>query len=113
MPDDLDALASHTVSRSQLTPLQLQEEVAALGARWSIAGPDLKLELRGPKGMTKCGEAVAYATALADEMEHHPKIVMEYPGTVLTIHTHDKQAITVIDFVYAARLEKWLREHGW
>ena len=112
MSDDLDAIASNTISRSLLAAEQIQEEVAALGARWSIDGEDLKLRLQG-KPMSKCGAAVAYATALADEMDHHPKIVMEYPGTTLTIHTHDKKAITVIDLVYAARLERWLRENGW
>ena len=63
--------------------------------------------------MAKCGVAVAYAAKLADEMDHHPNIAMSYPGTTLTIHTHDKKAITVIDLVYAARLERWLRENGW
>jgi pterin-4a-carbinolamine dehydratase len=112
MPENLDELASHTVSRSLLDQQQVDDELRELGARWSIDGEDLKLELKG-QPMTKCGAAVAFATSLADEMEHHPKIVMEYPGTTLTIHTHDKKAITVIDFVYAARLERWLREHGW
>lgn len=113
MPDDIDAIASHTISRSKLAAEKIKEEVTALGARWSIDGEDLKLRLEGPKGMSKCGAAVAYATSLADEMDHHPKIIMEYPGTTLLIHTHDQRAITVIDLVYAARLEKWLRDNGW
>jgi pterin-4a-carbinolamine dehydratase len=113
MPKDLDAIASNTISMSLLGADEMKAEVKALGARWSIDGEDLKLRLEGPKGMSKCGAAVAYATALADEMDHHPKIVMEYPGTTLLIHTHDKKAITVIDLVYAARVERWLRENGW
>jgi pterin-4a-carbinolamine dehydratase len=114
MSDDLDALASNTISsRASLTADELRERVAALGARWSIKGPDLVCELAGQKGMTKCGEAIAHATALADEMDHHPHIVMDYPGTTLAIHTHDKNAITLLDIVWAARLERWLREHGW
>jgi len=113
MPKTLDELASHTVTKSAVGKQQIAEEIKELGARWSIDGEDLKLELKGPPGMAKCGAAVAFATSLADEMEHHPKIVMEYPGTVLTIHTHDEKAITVIDLVFAARLERWLRENGW
>ena len=109
---DLESLASNTVSRSAVTPEQLAQEVAALGARWTIAGADLTCELRG-QPMAKCGEAAAYAAKLADEMEHHPRIVMEYPGTVIAIHTHDKNAITVMDLVYAARFERWLRANGW
>lgn len=109
---DLDSIASNTVSRSTLDPAQLRQEVAALGPRWSIDGVDLKCELRGA-AMAKCGEAAAYAAQLADEMDHHPRIVLEYAGLTLTIHTHDKQAVTVMDLVYAARLERWLRQNGW
>lgn len=109
---DLDSLASNTVGRTKLTPEQLQQEVTALGSRWAVAGTELRCELRGAT-MTKCSEAAAYAASLADEMDHHPRIVMEYGGTTLTIHTHDQNAITTVDLVYAARFERWLRTHGW
>ena len=110
---DLDSLTAQTISYSTLTADQVNEQVEALGARWSVDGIDLKCELAGQTGMKKCGEAVAHATALADEMDHHPSIRMEYPATVLTIHTHDQKAITMIDIIYAARLEGWLRANGW
>jgi len=108
---DLDALASHTISRDRFTAAELAKEVAALGPRWSIADDELRLALRGP--MTRTGAAAAYAGKLADELDHHPSIVLEYAGMTLTIHTHDQHAITVLDLVYGARLEKWLRENGW
>ena len=113
MAADLDSLNAQTISTSTLSDEQIREQIAALGERWSIDGVDLKLVLKGPVGMAKCGAAVAHATQIADEMNHHPTIHMEYPGTTLTIHTHDKKAITMIDFVYAARLEGWLRRNGW
>jgi pterin-4a-carbinolamine dehydratase len=113
MSDDLDALASNTISKSTMTQEQLRDQVVALGSRWSIEGPDLVLTLAGQKGMEKCGEAVAYATKLADEMDHHPSIAMEYPKTTMRIHTHDKKAITLLDFVWAARVERWLRDQAW
>jgi pterin-4a-carbinolamine dehydratase len=113
MSDDLDALANTTITRSALTKDELTRQIATLGTRWTVDGGDLKLVLAGPKGMAKCGEAVAFATALADEMDHHPHIEMDYPRTTLEIHTHDEKAITGLDLVYAARLERWLRGHGW
>lgn len=109
---DLESLASNTVSRSAVNEEQLRQEVSALGNRWTIDGVDLKCELRGG-AMAKCGEAAAYASKLADEMEHHPTIVLEYAGMTLRIHTHDANAITVTDLVYAARFERWLRTNGW
>ena len=109
---DLDSLASNTVSKSLVTEEQLRQEVAALGNRWTIDGLDLKCRLEGGV-FAKYGEAAAYAAKLADEMEHHPRIIMEYGGTALLIHTHDANAITVMDLVYAARFERWLRSNGW
>jgi pterin-4a-carbinolamine dehydratase len=113
MADDLDALAALAINRSSLAEDELRARVGVLGARWSIKPPDLVCALAGQTGMMKCGAAVAYATELADDMDHHPHIVMDYPGTTLAIHTHDQNAITLLDLVWAARLERWLREHGW
>src|SRR2546427_7867 len=110
MSGHLESLQSRTVSRSKVEPAQLAEEVAALGARWSVDGDDLKLALGGP--MSKAAQAAAYAAKLADEMDHHPTITLEYSGMTLRIHTHDQKAITMVDLVYAARLEGWLRKNG-
>ncbi|HEY5948798.1 MAG TPA: 4a-hydroxytetrahydrobiopterin dehydratase [Kofleriaceae bacterium] len=109
---DLESIASNTLSRTTLAEDQLRQEVAALGPRWTVEGIDLRCDLRGA-AMTKCGEAAAYASVLADEMDHHPRILLEYAGMTLTVHTHDKMAITVTDLVYAARFERWLRQNGW
>jgi len=111
MPAPLDDLAMLTASRNVLTEAELQAEVAMLGPRWSIAGENLRLELKG--AMTRTGKVAAFVGALADEMDHHPSVVLEYAGLTLTIHTHDKHAITVVDLVFAARLEQWLRTEGW
>jgi pterin-4a-carbinolamine dehydratase len=107
---DLHSVANHTVSRETIDEKQLATELEALGKRWSVENNELKLSLPGP--MTQTGAVAAFAGAMADELDHHPKIVLEYPGLTLTIQTHDKQAITVLDLVFAARLEEWLRANG-
>jgi pterin-4a-carbinolamine dehydratase len=111
MSEDLENIASHTISRTALSAAELAQEVKALGARWSVDGGDLKLVLEGP--MTKAGKVAAYAGALADELDHHPHMVIDYQRFELTLHTHDQNAITVIDLIFAARLEQWLRTGGW
>lgn len=111
MGDELKHIAAHTVSRSTLSPDELAREVETLGPRWSLDGPDLKLVLEG--SMTKAGKVAAYVGALADELDHHPRMVLEYKRFELTIHTHDSNTITVLDLVFAARLEQWLRTDGW
>jgi pterin-4a-carbinolamine dehydratase len=60
--------------------------------------------------MTVTGKIAALAGALADELDRHPRIVLEYAGLTLSLHTHDAQAITTLDLIYAARLEQLLRE---
>ena len=90
----------------------MKEQLAALGARWSIVGPDLQLELTGAT-MTKYGAVAAHAAVIADEMNHHPTITLEYGRLTLRIHTHDQKAITQLDWDYARKLEDWLREAGW
>ena len=111
MGSNLESIGSRTISRSKVEPLQLEQEVAELGERWSIAGEDLQLKLGGP--MSKAAKAALEAATLADQLEHHPTITLEYAGMTLRIHTHDEKAITMVDLVYAARLEAWLRANGW
>jgi len=108
---NLDVMATLPPSKDGFTNEQLSDELDLLGPHWMLASVDLKLTLRGP--MTKTGVVAAYAGALADELDHHPRIVLEYGRLELTIHTHDAKAITVMDLVYAARLEQWLRTNGW
>ncbi len=106
--DALTALAARAIDRVPIQP----GDIAPLGARWTLAGGDLCLAMPGP-GMRKTGAVAAFAGALADELDHHPAIAIEYPGLKLAIHTHDVKAVTTLDLVYAARLELWLRANGY
>jgi len=110
MTKDLQEVAAHTVSRDAIDSNQHAAELEALGARWTIVDKQLQLSLKAT--MTQTGKVAAIAGALADELDHHPTIYLEYEGMTLSIHTHDKHAITIMDLVFAARLEKWLRENG-
>ena len=109
---DLEAIASYTLGRKKLDPTQLSGELAALGARWSIVGDELRLVLP-VKPMAKAAAVVGAAAAVADDLDHHPTITVEYAGVKLAINTHDAGGLTITDFVYAARLERWLRAQGY
>jgi pterin-4a-carbinolamine dehydratase len=102
-----------TVSHDGLTTEELAHELHLLGERWSVKrGPVEELHLRLPGMMMRTGKVAAFAGALADELDHHPRIVLEHGGLTLEVRTHDSKAITVIDLVYAARLEQWIRTNG-
>ena len=111
-PSEIDAITDQTLTRSLLDPEQLQREVKQLGKRWTLEGTDLRLELIS-RSMTKLVGIVAQAAAIADEMDHHPQITIDYPYLRLVIHAYEPNAITVLDLVFAARLEQWLRDNGW
>ncbi|HUJ62496.1 MAG TPA: 4a-hydroxytetrahydrobiopterin dehydratase [Kofleriaceae bacterium] len=108
MANDLDSLADRALGRTALPAGELRSALLVLGPRWSVTAEDLKLVLP-VKPMARAAEVAAQAAAIADELDHHPTFVMEYPGVTLTIHSHDVKAITATDVVYAARLERWLR----
>ncbi|NVB84357.1 MAG: serine/threonine protein kinase [Kofleriaceae bacterium] len=101
-------ISDMTVSRSRLERAEFLREVQQLGKRWSLAGDDLVCDVYS-REMAKLAAAVGSAAAIADEMEHHPKISIQFPHLRLTI----TRATNVVDLVFAARLEAWLRDNGW
>jgi pterin-4a-carbinolamine dehydratase len=108
---NLDDIATHTISRDGLSPEELARELDALGSRWSVTDGALRLEVRG--SMAKTGAAAAFAGTLADELDHHPRIVLDRGVMLLAIRTPEARSVTVLDLVFAARIEQWLRNNGW
>jgi serine/threonine-protein kinase len=104
----ISEISEQTVSRDRLEAADLKREVQQLGKRWQLVGPDLVLEVHS-REMHKLAAVVANAAAIADEMEHHPKIAIEFPCLRVTIPA----AGAVLDLVFAARLEQWLRDQAW
>jgi serine/threonine protein kinase len=101
-------ISDQTVSKSHLDRADLEREVAQLGRRWSLDGGGLALDLHDRR-FTMLADVVAETGQIADEMELQPRITIEYPHLRLTIG----DAASVVVLVFAARVEQWLREHGW
>lgn len=111
MPTDdatISGLSDQTVSRTALTATELAREIKALGRRWSLVDDDLVLVVRS-RHMARLAAVVAGIAAIADEMDHHPSMHLEVPHLRVTLAA----ARTVVDLVLAARIEAWLRDHGW
>ncbi len=106
--EDVKDLSDQTASRETIAPGDLAREVQQLGRRWSLAGEDLIAELHS-REMSKLAEVVSAAATIADEMEMQPRVAIEYPRLRMTI----AKVSTVVDLVFAARVEAWLRDHGW
>jgi pterin-4a-carbinolamine dehydratase len=108
---NLDDIVTHTISRDGLSEAELARELDALGPRWTIEDGALRLEVAGT--MAKTGAAAAFAGTLADQLDHHPRIVLDGGAMHLSIRTPEAKTVTVLDLVFAARVEQWLRHNGW
>jgi pterin-4a-carbinolamine dehydratase len=106
-----DDISTARISLDGVTPFELAHELEALGPRWAAEGGALYLVLSGP--MSRTGVAVAFIGTLADELGHYPRVLLEREAMTLKIQTPDVSHITVIDLVFAGRLEQWLRANGW
>jgi pterin-4a-carbinolamine dehydratase len=107
----LDDLSTDTIKLDGFSPDELARELHALGPRWSLVEGALHLALPGP--MTRTGVAAAFVGTLAEELEHYPQVALDRDGMTLSIRTHGARSVTVIDLVFAARVEQWLRANGW
>ncbi|MEO8705690.1 MAG: protein kinase [Kofleriaceae bacterium] len=110
---ELEQLSDQTLSRSLMDPAVLAREVKQLGKRWSLVGSAVLELALVSRSMASLASAIAHVSAIADELDHHPSIVVEHPRLVITIHAYDDKSITVLDLVFAARIEQWLRDNGW
>ncbi len=107
-PPAIDDISEQTVSRTQLEPAELAREVLQLGKRWMLVDTDLVVDLYS-REMKKLAAAFSFAAEIADEMEQQPRLAIDFPRLRLTI----PKATAVVDLVFAARLEAWLRDNGW
>jgi pterin-4a-carbinolamine dehydratase len=107
----VDDISTNQISRDGISADDLARELDALGPRWTIIGGGLHLAVPGP--MSRTGVAVAFIGTLADELDHHPRIALDRHTMTLSIRTDGAEAVTLIDLVFAARVEQWLRGNGW
>jgi serine/threonine-protein kinase len=106
--EEIADLSDKTVSRAVLDADQLAREVQQLGKRWSLNEDELVLDIHD-RQFTKLASVIGQAGAIADEMELQPRISVEYPHLQVVL----PNAASVVELVFAARLEQWLRDHGW
>jgi len=51
-------------------------------------------------------EFVNQVAKLAEELDHHPLILVSWRKVLIKLHTHSKKSITSLDFDLASRLDK-------
>lgn len=88
---------------ARLAEADVATRIAALSG-WERAGDAIRKHF----GFASFREAVAFVNRVADlaeAMDHHPDILVEYRTVTLTLTTHDSGGLTARDFELAARID--------
>jgi 4a-hydroxytetrahydrobiopterin dehydratase len=88
---------------TRLSEDEIQSRLAALGG-WERVGDVICRQF----SFGDFGSAMAFANrvaTLAEEVDHHPDILIEYKTVTLTLSSHDVGGLTERDFRLAARIE--------
>jgi len=72
----------------------------SLGEPWEIVGKVLKGTFQ-TSSYHQGLDLVASAGALAEALDHHPTLTLEYGTLTVAITTHDAGGLTELDFTYA------------
>ncbi len=109
--EHIEQLSDQTTSSAAVSAEDVEREIKQLGKRWSLVDGDLQLELYS-RSMTRLAEAIGHIATIADELDNHPRISLDFPRLAVAIHP-DKGRITVVELVFAARIEQWLLTTRW
>ena len=92
-----------TLSKSKLTAAELKERLADFPG-WSIENSMLCKQFEFPT--YSAGVVfVSGAAVFAEQLDHHPDILLTYRKAKISLSTHDADGITEFDFELAKRIE--------
>jgi len=86
-------------------PLPLSEEalneaVKQLGEPWAVERNQLRATFQ-TKSYAAGLALIARAGAIAEELDHHPTLTLDYGRVAVAITTHDAGGLTNLDVAYA------------
>lgn len=86
-----------------LSSEEIQELLAAVSG-WDLLGTQIQRRYAFAS-FKEAMDFVARVAALAEEMNHHPDILVEYNKVTLTLTSHDAGGLTRRDFRLATRID--------
>lgn len=87
-----------------LTPAQVQEAIAPL-AGWEYRDGRVTRDFE-TKSFVKGVELVKAITPIAEEMNHHPDVLLTWPRVTVMIWTHKVNGITKLDIELARKIHE-------
>lgn len=89
-------------SRNKLTDVEIHEKLKGAPGWGYIDG-----RLRSQFQTLNFSNGVAFINQIAkvaDDMNHHPDVLLTYPRVTIDIYTHDVEGITEFDFELARKI---------
>ncbi len=96
------------LSRKRLTPAEIGGRLATLEG-WRLEDGFLKTSHKSGS-FSKGVELINKIAVVADELDHHPDILLTYPKLEISLKTHDIDGITEFDFELAGRINEIVRQ---
>lgn len=93
--------------RTKLTEAQIGEKLAA---GWTFRDNMIHRIYEFPS-YAHGSQFAAGVGLLAEGMDHHPDILIQWRKVTISLNTHDAGGVTDTDFALAEKIER-LREHG-
>ncbi|MBI4023016.1 4a-hydroxytetrahydrobiopterin dehydratase [Candidatus Berkelbacteria bacterium] len=93
------------VRPSQLSPTEIESVLAKLGGDWRLVDSTLERRWEFPS-FDQAMAFVAAVALVAEEVDHHPDILIEYTKVTLNLWTHVTGGITERDVRLAHRLNE-------
>ena len=88
---------------TKLSPNEITEKIKTLSG-WQLADNAIQKQYVFESFMPAI-EFVNRAAKLAEEMDHHPDITINYRRVTMVLSTHSAGGITALDFALAKKIE--------
>ena len=103
-----------TVARTPLNAIQIVTRLAQLSG-WQLHGDGADVAIERSFRFGNFLQTMAFVNAIAfiaERLDHHPDLLVQYQSCSVRFRTHDAQGITLLDFESAARVDALLTDQG-
>jgi len=101
-----NSLQDRTTLFQALTHTEIQEWIGALTSEWKFNLSEwcLERQMFFPSYMEEIHFVLKLAE-LAEEINHHPDLILGYKTMTIRLSTHNISAVSLADFVLAAKID--------
>jgi 4a-hydroxytetrahydrobiopterin dehydratase len=92
------------MSRELLSPAEIESRASSLASGWSVSSQALTRTVEFPTFLAAV-DFVSRMAPHAEELNHHPDVLLSWRRVDLTLSTHSSGGVTALDFELALALD--------